>query len=254
VSEFEREQLREQAKWGVCGYKEIYLTARFFFFACNFIQLAKMSPSGRTDEITVFRIPSECFIISHIDWKSREPRTVWYGMPVETEYARPNGGTAITRCVVKAFRQDGETVGYLTLPLRYAAAWTQLCYTVVYWASVWEGWMKEAGRKRRAVRDQSAHDLLVLCINNSAARLGKYLYIRRLIVEELLQHTFSEDGESDELDVFDEYLIRDRFDWLWTKRVDVPQKDVKYLSLDPVHSSNRRIFDGRAELAQFSFG
>jgi hypothetical protein len=82
---------------------------------------------------------------------------------------------------------------------------------------------------------------LVLCINNSAALLGKYLYICWLIVEELLQHTFSEDGE-DQLDVFDEYLICDQFDWLWTKKADVPQKDDKYLLLDPVHSSNRHIF------------
>lgn len=195
----------------------------------------------------MFRIPSECFTISDVDWKSREPRTVWYGMPVEAKY----GETAITRCVVKAFRQDGGTVGYLALPRRYAAAWTQLCYTIVYWLSIWQGWTREAGRKRR-VRNQLAHDVLVLCINNSAARLGKYLSIRRLIIEELLQHTFSEDGK-DQLDVFDEYLIRDRFDWLWTKRAEVPKKDVKYLSLDPVHSSNRGVFGSKASSLRFSW-
>jgi hypothetical protein len=197
-----------------------------------------MSRKLRTQAISIFQISSESFKIKVEDWTTRKPHAVWYGIPVEAPCAHPSGGTVV-RAVTQAIREDGQILGYLAMPRRYAAAWTQLCYSIVYWLCIWEAWLAEQGRPRRLATQPK--DLIQLCIDNAGARLMKYLHIRRLIIDELLQHSFSKDGR-DVLDVFDEYLIRDRFDLLWTEYSDIPDRDMEYLIIDPVHPSNAGIF------------
>ena len=193
---------------------------------------------SRTKAITAFRISSESFTIRPEDWTSREPHAVWYGVPVEADYIHADGGTS-KRCLVEAFSQDGQVLGYLSLPRRYAPAWTQLCYTIVYWLTMWKAWLVESQQARRS-RSQPA-DLAKTCINNAGARFIKYLYIQCLIIDELLRHRMSKD-KSDELNVFDEFLIRDRFDWLYTDYDQIHHRFLHYLNLDPVHPSTRAIF------------
>ncbi|KAI9459609.1 hypothetical protein HD554DRAFT_2041834 [Boletus coccyginus] len=161
-------------------------------------------------------------------------------MPHVVKFIHPQGGT-YTRCQVEVFfdDEDRDSAGYLPLPCRYSAAWIQLCYTIVYWLSTWKAWHAELQKKDAPVPQKLSR----LCYNNSGMRLIKYLNIRRLIVEELLRHKMSKD-DSDELDVFDEYLIRDRYDWLWTDIGDIPKEMQYILGLDPVHPLNDAIFSG----------
>lgn len=193
----------------------------------------------RKNAIRAFRISPESHTIRQDDWASGEPHAFWYGMPTEVECIHPEGGT-YKRCQVEAFNQAGQAVGYLPLPRRYSQAWIQLCYAIVYWLSTWKAWLDELGRPPR-VRQQPG-DLVQLCIDNTGTRLIKYLHIRRLIVDELLHHRMSQNESDDELDIFDEYLIRDRYDWLWQDFGDIPEKMLYVLNLDPVHPSNEGIF------------
>lgn len=172
------------------------------------------------------------------EWNAREADAVWYGLPVEGRYDLPDGRT-YARCHVEAFNRKGNILGYVPLPHRYAAAWVQLCYSVVYWMSMWKAWVAELGGAPRV--PQQPEGLVQACINNSATRFLKYCLIRRLVVGELLQHSMSP-MEDDELDIFDEYLIRDRFDWLWTEMHKIPAGQLRNFRLDPVHAANRATF------------
>ncbi|KAF8121694.1 hypothetical protein EV363DRAFT_1405624 [Boletus edulis] len=79
------------------------------------------------------------------------------------------------------------------------------------------------------------------CANNNGARFLHYLVIRRIIVDELLQHRMSKD-DSGELRVFDEYLISEQFDWLFVDVDMIPKNQRLPFRLDPVSPDNDRKF------------
>ena len=194
----------------------------------------------RTAPISEFLIPSDGHTLNPVDWDAHEQQVVWYGLPFEDEYDHNSGGT-YKRCRVEAFRGTMlQPIGYLPLPSRYASAWTQLCYTIVYWLSHWRAWLDEIGKPLRYPKTQPA-SFVQDTVNNIGARLLQYLIIRRMIMEELLAHTMSKDG-TDSLRVFDEFLIRDRFDWLWCDYGDVPKHQEVFLEADPVHPDNHPFF------------
>ncbi|KAI9568140.1 hypothetical protein HD554DRAFT_2172538 [Boletus coccyginus] len=195
-----------------------------------------MAAKCRKQPIRKFAIPSGGHTLTTRDWESREP--LWYGVAEVDDYSHPAGGV-YKRCRVEVFADLEEAVGYIPLPLRYQQGWAQLCYSVVYWLSQWKAWVAELARGSRYARQPP--NFVRDCMHNAGARLLKYLTVRRLVVEELLQHKMSKD-EDDELLVFDEYLIRDRFDWLWLDFKDVPERDQGYLGLDPVHPTNEAVF------------
>ncbi|KAG9312770.1 hypothetical protein JVU11DRAFT_7207 [Chiua virens] len=199
------------------------------------------SHQRRATPIRAFVIPSDGRTIGPQEWASRELHAVWYGLPEEGEYPHPAGGT-YRRCKVEVFDGNQESLGYLPLPARYASHWVQLCYSVVYWMTQWKAWGRELGEPARVPRQPAG--FVTACMNNTGARFLKYLTARRLIIDELLEHEMSKDG-SDELLVFDEFIIRDRFDWLWTEYKDVPDRDLKYLGLSPAHAGNERTFTKR---------
>lgn len=192
----------------------------------------------RAYAITEFKINSEGFGIRTDDWASREPHAIWYGIPIEAGYSHPGGGTS-RWCIVEAFREDGRVVGYVPLPRRYAQAWTQLCYSIVYWMSMWKACLAKLSEPRRSNRQPA--DMMQKCVENAGCRFAKYLHVRRLIIDELLQHRFSQD-DFDQLDVFDEYIIRDRYDCLWTPYRLVSQHAANALLLCPVHPENISAF------------
>lgn len=200
----------------------------------NMVQKSKR----RQNALVAFVIPSVGQTIGVADWASREPNAVWYGLPEVLEYPHPEGGT-YTRCRVEAFTADEQLLGYLPLPRRYAEAWVQLCYTVVYWMAQWKAWVNELAQLPRS--KEQPPQMVQDCVNNSGARFLQYLVIRRLIVDELLQHPMARD-ESDQLKVFDEYLIRERFNWLWTDFSEIPVRKRGSLQLDPVHPENKGMF------------
>lgn len=214
-------------------------------FATTIFSAQQTTPSNmaprfkrRRNAISAFLIPSSGQTMGVGDWSSYEPKAVWYGWPEESEYQHPSGGTYV-RCRVEAFGADKETLGYLPLPRRYTDAWVQLCYNVVYWISQWKAWVAEKDRPSR-LKNQPA-GMAQECADNSGVRLLQYLAIRRLVVEELLQHHMSKDG-SDQLRMFDEYLIRERFNWLWTDFEQIPVSKRGPLKLDPVHPANKTKF------------
>ena len=199
-----------------------------------------LAMTRRKAPISEFLIPSDGHTLNPVDWDAHKPLVVWYGLPVQDEYDHPSGGT-YNRCRVEAFRETSlHPIGFLPLPSRYADGWTQLCYTIVYWLSHWQAWLDEIGKPLRYPRTQPA-SFVQDTVNNIGARLLQYLIIRRMVVEELLGHTMSKDG-TDTLRVFDEYLIRERFDWLWCDYDDVPENQRVYLSADPVHPANHASF------------
>jgi hypothetical protein len=153
----------------------------------------------RKTPIAAFQIPSDGHAMKLEYWAARPPQAVRYGLPESKEYPHPSGGT-YTRCRVDALTDEGF-LGYVPLPCKYADAWTQLCYTVVYWLSQWQAWVKEMKSEPR-VRGQPtsfARD----SANNAGARFLQYLIIRRLVIDELLLHQMSQSGD-DELALFDE--------------------------------------------------
>jgi hypothetical protein len=198
----------------------------------------------RQNAIAAFAIPSVGQTIGVGDWASHEPNAVWYGLPEVLEYSHPEGGTYV-RCRVEAFKPDEQSLGYLPLPQRYSEAWVQLCYTVVYWMTQWKAWVNELAQPPRS--KEQPPQMVQDCVDNSGARFLQYLVTRRLIIDELLQHPMEKDG-SDQLDVFDEYLIRERFNWLWTDFSDIPASKRGSLQLDPAHPENKAMF-GRWHLS-----
>lgn len=193
----------------------------------------------RSQPINTFQLSSRSSLITPEQWKAREPDAVWYGIPLEAEYTHPSGRT-IVRCMAQATRGDGKVLGYLAMPRRYVAAWSQLCYNVVYWLTLWKAWLAEREKRKPRIKRQPKI-LIPLCIERASCYLIKYLHIRRLIIDELLENESPEDEEI-QLDLFDEYIIRDRWDWLWTEYDDVPEIERHWLSLDPVHESNKDVF------------
>jgi len=100
-------------------------------------------------------------------------------------------------------------------------------------------WVNELPRQPRC--PQQPANFVQDCMNNAGARFLKYLMVRHLVSEELVWHNMLKDG-SDQLLIFDEYLIHDRFHWLWSDIGNMPEKDLRYLELDPVHPGNTEIF------------
>lgn len=90
--------------------------------------------------IATFCIPSNSHAITPEEWTLCKPNIVWYGVPVKGEYQHPQGGT-YKWYQLKVFNQECEVLGYLPLPHCYTQAWTQLCYSVMYWMTIWKAWV-----------------------------------------------------------------------------------------------------------------
>ena len=164
------------------------------------------------------------------EWEAREQDFVWYGLPIEANFTHPDG-TVTTRCVVEVFRNDRRILGYLPVPLRYAEAWTQLCYSVVYWMSAWKACIATEG-----IRAKYPPEVLQHSIQTTGTYFAKYLHARRLIVQELLRHKFSTTG-IDNLAIFDEFILREYHEWLWTERDAIPRNKEAALKKYPTHPS-----------------
>ncbi|KAF8552237.1 hypothetical protein OG21DRAFT_161087 [Imleria badia] len=165
----------------------------------------------------------------------------YYGFPEERQYDHPNGGT-YTRCRIEVYmstKGDAEFAGYLPLPNRYREGWIQLCYNIVYRRKQWEAWAQELNRPGQELK--APVHFLEDCMKNNGIRLLQYLTARRYIIEELLNH-FPTKNNTDELRLFDEYLIRDRRSWLWTEPSHIPEKECLWLSISLVDPADETAF------------
>ena len=78
-------------------------------------------------------------------------------------------------------------------------------------------------------------------INNSSTHFMKYLVARLLIINKLLQHPMSK-TEDNQLNIFDKFLIWDRWDLLWHDMDELDKDERAYLTLNPIHPDNCRVF------------
>jgi hypothetical protein len=103
--------------------------------------------------------------------------------------------------------QHNDLLGYLPLPFKYYTHWVNLCYTIVYQRNAYltlQTAIQPANKNTKGVLTSNFH---------SVAALLKYLlYARGMIIEEML----SMKGQMViTLPIFDEFIIKDRFDYCW---------------------------------------
>jgi hypothetical protein len=127
-------------------------------------------------------------------------------------------GEDVERYKVTVKHQNGKHLGYLPLPAKYHDAWVHLCYTVVYQRNVFSILQKLCHAKELSSQERGCAEKSV---RSTGAILRHYLWARRHIIKELLDHG----GGTEWLDpnhclvYFNEFIIKERFDYHW----DCPQ-------------------------------
>jgi hypothetical protein len=146
------------------------------------------------------------------------------------------GDEVFTRYRVSIKGKNGKVLGLLPLPIKYHDAWVQMCYNVVYNRNAFRILGKLRGDKDLNAQERA-------CAGNSmksaGAALRHYLWARRHIVLELLSHG----GSSNWLDAdfclpkFNEYIIKERFDYHWEK----PQREhLEYFEKDALSKDMKK--------------
>lgn len=197
-----------------------------------------MAPSHkkRDEPIEDFIIPSVHRDMDESIWKKHEQSIVWYGIPEENHYMDSEGASN-QRCRIPVFSATKVLLGYVPLPSRYKPAWIYLCKHVTFRLCEWKLWVAESKMSRSRV----PADISLELRRDSGTKLLQYFTIRRIIVNELL-HAKKDKKGKDQLNVFDEYIIRESWDWLWTPRDNIPLDEEYVLALDPVDKSNKNLF------------
>ena len=129
-----------------------------------------------------------------------------FGEPETVRYTTAGGNVARLRVPISALFEPETILGYLPLPTRYQLHWKQLCYTIVYHRCVHATLRNfEKDKRYPFARD---------CARSVSAVLKYQLYCRARIIEEI----FSKKGSFfDTIPVFDEYIIKERWDLHWTE-------------------------------------
>jgi hypothetical protein len=99
----------------------------------------------------------------------------------------------------------GKFLGYLPILHQYLEYWIQLCYNVVYrqeQVRIYMEMMRGGPTNRKILQD---------ILTQACVELRNYLFCRKAIMQEILEVAHS--GEEGSLDVFNEYIIRERFDY-----------------------------------------
>jgi hypothetical protein len=142
---------------------------------------------------------------------------VVFDEPELREYTWADGETKFQRFRIpvrnsRVSLPHDNLLGYIPLPKGYLPFWKQLCYTIVYYKVMHITIRKCGHPNQQAV--QSARKSI-------SSMLRYHLYCRGLIIEEL----FEQKGkEVFKLPIFDEYIIKDRFDLHWEEDGDFPRK------------------------------
>ncbi|KAH0833792.1 hypothetical protein J3R83DRAFT_10939 [Lanmaoa asiatica] len=194
------------------------------------------SHKKQSKAVAEFVIPSVRKDMDEDTWEGDKERIVWYGIPEGNRYRHPEGGR-YKRCRIPVFDSKEFLLGYVPLPSKYRPAWERLCKNIAFRLCEWKLWVAESKKQLSTVPEDVCTELR----RDSGTKLLQYMAIRRMIVGELLQTKMDKEGK-DELDVFDEYLIRDAYDWLWTDRNEIPQDEEYLLGLDPFDKSNEDVF------------
>ncbi|KAG1837459.1 hypothetical protein DFJ58DRAFT_734351 [Suillus subalutaceus] len=190
-----------------------------------------------------FRIPVTKAELSIDQWEACAPHRIHYGVPKLVNYVgRDNTNLEFLR--VPAMK-DRRILGHVLLPTRYCSSWVYLCYCVEYWLSIWKCWDEESKKKQKKTKktkikaQQERAGLIDTSRKNAGARFLQAMVARRIVLEECIANGVN-DGRIKSLD---EFLIRDRRDWLFVEFDELPDDADMYLAADPLHTRNKRMFE-----------
>jgi hypothetical protein len=145
-----------------------------------------------------------------------------FGVPELHQYLDYDG-EEVERWRITVTDSEGELLGYLPILDRYLKHWIQLCYNVVYrqeQVRIYTDMMQEVVANRK---------ILLGVLTQASVELRNLLFCRKAIMEEILRAAHS--GEDETLDTFDEYIIRDRFDYHFLSQKTLKEKE--YWGSDP---------------------
>ena len=126
-------------------------------------------------------------------------------------------GVGFNRWRIGVTDSKGKFLGYLPILPRYLEYWVQLCYNVVYrqeQVRIYMEMMRGGPTNRKILQD---------ILTQACVELRNYLFCRKAIMQEILEVAHS--GEEGSLDVFDEYIIRERFDYHFMTEPKLQQQE-----------------------------
>jgi hypothetical protein len=125
-------------------------------------------------------------------------------------------GEAFERYRVTVKDKKKKLLGYLPLPEKYHDAWVQLCYNVAYNQHAFRILHKLREAKELSLSQRTCAEKAAKSIG---AILRQYLLARRLIMIELMDNGGGTEWLHPDhcLVTFNEYIIKERFDYHWTR-------------------------------------
>jgi hypothetical protein len=137
----------------------------------------------------------------------QEKNWLVFERPERNSYRTPDG-QSIDRYSVKVFTEDmSDFLGYVPLPAPYHDAWVCLCYNVVFFRNVYRTLMNILDNAQDT--HQSYLRFIQESIQSTSAKIRYYVFVRKTLIEELL----SCKGKEWTLPKFNEYIIKERFDY-----------------------------------------
>jgi hypothetical protein len=157
-------------------------------------------------------------------------RWLVFEKPKQRTYKTPGGGS-ITRYYVEVYTENREMLlGYLPLPKPYHNAWVNLCYNVVFFWNVYLILLHTNDAVHaKPITDRRECYAFTLgeSLESTSAKIRYYVHVRKILVEELL----SCKGRDWALPKFDEYIIKERFDY--HARSTEELRESEYADCDP---------------------
>jgi hypothetical protein len=148
--------------------------------------------------------------------------------PPQTKTYMLHDGFKVNRLRVAVKHTDGHLLGYIPVPTRYGQAWIQLCYLVVYYRN---SHMSFRFLSESEDLSKDEREMARLSMKSAGAMLRYYILARRLIILELLGQRHNPEWTDSPLPLFNEYIIKERFDWHWDLPTD--PKELAYFDEDP---------------------
>jgi hypothetical protein len=185
--------------------------------------------------IRAFRIPVTRAKLSMDQWDAYAPQRFFYGVPMHIKYGAENQ----LECFRIPVTKEQHLVGYVIIPMIYKETWRYLCRCVEYWLAIWKCWdgeLKKSKKKTKTQRDR-AHLVDISC-KNAGARFLEAMVARRTVVADCMASIFN----NGRIPSLDEFIIRNKRDWLFTEFDELPDDADKYLKADPLHPDNKALF------------
>ena len=184
-----------------------------------------------------FRIPVTKAELSMDQWDAYAPQRFCYGVPKLIKYGL---GNQLEFLRIPVTRED-QLFGYVILPMIYKYSWLYLCCFVEWWLAMWKSWDSEFKKmtkkiKTKAQRERAA--LVATSRKNVGARFLEAMVARRTVVADCIANGL----KNGRIPSLDEFIIRNKRDWLFMEFDELPDNADKYLRADPLHTDNKALF------------